>query len=93
MGSSGVLGKGSSNGLSVLNQSTGSIGIQQNSVSVHHASPASPTFSNQQSVMTLPVNALSSNVSLFLIVSESVYPLPKHIQQVLLDVLLSENIH
>lgn len=61
MGSSGVLGKGSSNGLSILNQSTGSIGLQQNSVSVHHASPASPTFSNQQSVMTLPVNA--SNVS------------------------------
>lgn len=65
MGSSGVLGKGSSNGLSILNQSTGSIGLQQNSVSVHHASPASPTFSNQQSVMTLPVNALSSNVSFF----------------------------
>jgi protein melted len=55
MGSSGGLGlgKGSSSngGLYSLNQSTGSIGVllhqqQQNSISVHHASPASPTFSN-----------------------------------------------
>jgi protein melted len=58
MGSSGGLGlgKGSSSngGLYSLNQSTGSIGVllqqqqQQNSISVHHASPASPTFNNHQ---------------------------------------------
>ena len=59
MGSSGALGKLSGN---ALNQSTGSIGIQQNSISVHHASPASPTFqSNQKSVMTLPINAIAAN--------------------------------
>lgn len=85
MGSSGVLGKGSSNGLSILNQSTGSIGIQQNSVSVHHASPASPTFSNQQSVMTLPVNALSSNVSFIFVCFSKYLSFPKHIWQVLIE--------
>lgn len=51
-GSSGALGKLS---CSALNQSTGS--IQQNSISVQHASPASPSFqNNQKSVMTLPLN-------------------------------------
>lgn len=55
MGSTGALGKLSGN---ALNQSTGSIGLQQNAISVHHASPASPTFqSNQKSVMTLPINS------------------------------------
>lgn len=38
--------------------------LQQNSISVHHASPASPTFqTNQKSVMTLPVNSSSASVS------------------------------
>lgn len=67
MGSTGALGKLSGN---ALNQSTGSIGLQQNTISVHHASPASPTFqSNQKSVMTLPINSTlnsGSNVSVFL---------------------------
>lgn len=68
MGSTGALGKLSGN---ALNQSTGSIGLQQNAISVHHASPASPTFqSNQKSVMTLPINSTlvsGSNVSLIMI--------------------------
>lgn len=90
MGSTGALGTGKLSG-SALNQSTGSIGLQQvastlqpaattllhqalqsqpqshqsplhlNSISVHHASPASPTFqTNQKSVMTLPVNSSAS---------------------------------
>lgn len=51
----GSTGKLSGN---ALNQSTGSIGLQQNAISVHHASPASPTFqTNQKSVMTLPINS------------------------------------
>lgn len=65
--SSGGLGKGSSNGLSIHNQSTGSIGLQQNTVSVHHASPASPTL---QSVMTLPIQCQSSNVCIELKILE-----------------------
>lgn len=61
MGSSGALGKLSG---TALNQSTGSIGLQQNSISVHHASPAVPTSPTMASgsatyqksdVMTLPV--------------------------------------
>lgn len=68
MGSTGALGKLSGN---ALNQSTGSIGLQQNAISVHHASPASPTFpNNQKSVMTLPINSTlnsGSNVMLMLI--------------------------
>lgn len=67
MGSTGALGKLSGN---ALNQSTGSIGLQQNAISVHHASPASPTFqSNQKSVMTLPINSTlssASNVTFFM---------------------------
>lgn len=76
LGSTGALGKLSG---SILNQSTGSIGIQQpqsptspsaiipsqNNISVHHASPASPTtvINNEKSVMTLPVNSTTpSNV-------------------------------
>lgn len=55
---SGALGKGSSNGLSILNQSTGSIGVQ-NSISVHHASPASPTFNNSQLSPVLTLNSSS----------------------------------
>lgn len=75
MGSTGALGAGKLSG-NALNQSTGSIGLQQqstahhlqhlhhqqNSISVHHASPASPTFqTNQKSVMTLPVNSTLTN--------------------------------
>ncbi|XP_037044917.1 protein melted isoform X2 [Bradysia coprophila] len=61
MGSTGALGKLSGN---ALNQSTGSIGLQQNAISVHHASPASPTFpTNQKSVMTLPINSTLSSAS------------------------------
>lgn len=62
MGSTGALGKLSG---SVLNQSTGSIGLQQNNISVHHASPASPTApasNNKKSVMTLPVNSNNVNI-------------------------------
>jgi len=70
MGSTGALGKLSGN---ALNQSTGSIGLQQNTISVHHAcSPASPTFqTNQKSVMTLPINSTlnsGSNVSYLIMV-------------------------
>lgn len=61
MGSTGALGKLSGN---ALNQSTGSIGLQQNAISVHHASPASPTFqTNQKSVMTLPINSTLNSAS------------------------------
>lgn len=72
MGSTGALGKLSG---SILNQSSGSIGIQQqpqqppqsptsgiippqNNISVHHASPASPTavINNKKSVTTPSTN-------------------------------------
>jgi protein melted len=43
------IGKSSSNGLSVLNQSTGSISMQNNNISVHHATP----FASQQSTSSL----------------------------------------
>lgn len=57
LGSTGALGKYSAD---ALNQSSGSIALQQNSISVHHASPASPPLQNsntQKSVMTLPINS------------------------------------
>lgn len=66
----GSLGKSSSNGLSVLNQSTGSISMQ-NSVSVHHAmpqstsslappiSPVSPAESKSQVVISGPTTITS----------------------------------
>ncbi|XP_055909392.1 protein melted isoform X1 [Eupeodes corollae] len=45
-----------------LNQSIGSISIPQNTVSVHHASPALPPLNaNQKSVMKLPVNGSSNH--------------------------------
>lgn len=44
----GSIGKSSSNGLSILNQSTGSISMQNN-ISVHHASP----LASQQSTLSL----------------------------------------
>lgn len=60
----GSIGKSSSNGLSLLNQSTGSISMQNN-ISVHHATP----FASQQSTSSLappisppPVAELSNQV-------------------------------
>lgn len=49
LGSTGALGKSSSNGLSILNQSTGSISVYNNNVSVHHATPL---MSSQQQQST-----------------------------------------
>lgn len=67
LGSSyGALGKSSSNGLGVLNHSTGSISVynpaQNNNVSVHHASP-SPLVAQPSILSLAPPPAASANMN------------------------------